>query len=129
MKMKYNPEIERQLDAIAELCGEAIEGESEQFVERSTRLLEALLLSGFARWAKAPLQVELEQRIIRQKQKSASHRRGAINGLCSQLQKKFNELVRWESNRPAAQDPPHAANVSSAATSTKRQPDQESQQA
>lgn len=123
--MKYNPAIERQLDAIAQLCSEAIDGafgplDAEQFVDRSSRLLKALLLSGFGRSAGAPLQVELEQRIIQQSQKAGMHRRGALSGLTKRLQKQFNELARWESTQPATEDPPQAANVRSAATSTRR---------
>lgn len=123
----YNPEIERQLDAIATLCGEKIDSDSEglaadQFVQRSTRLLKGLLLSGFTRTATTPLKVELEQRVVERFRKAAMHRRAAVTGIAGRMQEKFEELARWESTKPAEDDAPHAANPSSAAMSTRRRP-------
>jgi hypothetical protein len=116
----YNPEVERQLNALADLCCQALEGESESLADRSEPLLRALLLSGFTRSAEAPLQVEVEKRIRDRCREPAIHRGGAISGLTRQLQSSFDELARWESKSPSETNPPQAANVGSAATARSR---------
>lgn len=116
----FNPEVEKQLAVLAELCCRRLEGDTEEFNSRAKPLLKSLVESGFARAGNVPLQVELERRIRDLCREPAMHRGGAVSGLTSQLQKQFDELARWESVRPASDEPPQAANVSSAAKSTSR---------
>jgi hypothetical protein len=117
---EFSPEVEKQLAALAELCCRTLEGDSEEFNERKIPLLKSLLQSGFARAGNVPLQVELDRRIHDLCREPAMHRGGSVTGLTRQLQKKFDELARWESTRPTKEEPPQAANVSSAAKSTSR---------
>ena len=117
---KYSPEIEKQLEALAELVCDSIEGASEEFTERRSAILESLLQSGFSRVGKGPLWVELELRIARLCREPAMHRLASVKGLLQQLQKEFDDLARWKSNTPSTKEPPRAANVDSAGSSTSR---------
>lgn len=116
----FNPEIEKQLATLAELCCQKLNGDSEELTERTTPLLKTLVQSGYARSENVPLQVELERRIRKLCREPAMHRGAAVRGLTRQLQEKFDDFARWESTRPTSEEPPQAANVSSAAKSTTR---------
>ncbi|MCO8121674.1 hypothetical protein NHH03_08000 [Stieleria sp. TO1_6] len=109
-----NPQIEEQLSKLARLCCDSLDGGEPVAGEESDALLKSLLMSGYARQEGASLQADVESRVKQLCQKPAMHRGGALSGITSNLQEKFDELVRWESQQPKQQDEPKAANISSA---------------
>jgi hypothetical protein len=112
--MTLNPENEKQLNDLAELCKAELEGDSELASERTDALLKSLLMSGFTRNSPTILQIELEKRIKKICPQIAQHRGAAITGVTGRMQSKFNELKQWESSAPQTDSPPKAANISSA---------------
>lgn len=111
---KTNPEIEEQLDKLADICCELLGGEQTASIDETDALLKSLLMSGFARSGGAPLQVEIESRVKSKCREPAMHRGGELSSITGQLQKKFNDLVRWESRQPDDRTEPKTANISSA---------------
>ncbi|EMI17421.1 hypothetical protein RMSM_05650 [Rhodopirellula maiorica SM1] len=112
-----NPQIDEQLNKLAELCCEQLEGNdpSSTIDEASTKsLLKSLLMSGFSRKEGASLQVEIENRVKDRCRDTAMHRGGALSSISGQLQKQFEELARWESKQPSDDSKSKAANISSA---------------
>jgi hypothetical protein len=110
----YRPQIEKQLTELASLCCEAIQNGAEHLPERSESLIEALLRSGFSRNSHRSLQVEIENRVKELCQDRAMHRRGAISSITSQLQSKYEEKRRWETQQAGKENDAKAANISSA---------------
>ncbi len=109
-----NPEIEEQLDALAELCCETLKGDDSGLALRADALMKSLLMSGYVRKTGPNITAELESRVKRRCPEPAMHRGGALSGVTQKLQQKFDKLVQWESERPEVQSPPKAANISSA---------------
>ncbi|TWU48364.1 hypothetical protein [Rubripirellula reticaptiva] len=112
-----NPQIEEQLDKLATICCEQLNGdESSLAIEDSTiaELLKSLLMSGYARKEGANLQVDIENRVKSKCQEPAMHRGGALSSITAQVGKKFQDLKRWESRQPNEKSDPKAANISSA---------------
>jgi hypothetical protein len=115
--MNTNPQIESQLDELADLCCQSLNGDSSAITDRSESLLKALLMSGYARTSGTSLQADLEARAKEKCREPAMHRGGALSGISKQLQDKFNDLVRWESRQPEQTSEPKAANFSAATKS------------
>jgi hypothetical protein len=112
-----NPQIEKQLDKIAEICCQQIESgvTVSQSDEASVEaLLKALLMSGYVHKEDRNLQVDIENRIKDRCREPSLHRGGEITSLTDQLQTRFNELKRWESRQPDDDSKPKTANISSA---------------
>ncbi|GAA5505828.1 hypothetical protein [Novipirellula caenicola] len=112
-----NPQINEQLDKLATLCCDQLEGNdpSATLDEASTKsLLKSLLMSGFSRQKGASLQVEIENRVKDRCRDTSMHRGGALSSITGQLQKQFEELARWESKQPSDDSKSKAANFSSA---------------
>jgi hypothetical protein len=109
-----NQVVEKHLTTLAQLCCDSLAGEGEPLIDRAEPLLKSLLLSGFGRSSGPPLQVELEKRIVAQCSQAAMNRHAVVSGLTGKLQKQFDEMVRWESKSPAEDNPPQAANLSTA---------------
>lgn len=109
-----NPEIEEQLDTLAQLCCDTLKGEGSGLARRSDALLKSLLMSGYVRKAGQNLTAELESRVKKKCPEPAMHRGGALSGVTQKLQQTFDKLVQWESEHPRDQSPPKAANISSA---------------
>ncbi len=109
-----NPEIEEQFDALAELCCETLKGDDSGLAERSDALLKSLLMCGYIRKIGPNITAELETRVKTRCPEPAMHRGGALSGITGNLQKKFNKLIQWESERPVDKTPPKVANISSA---------------
>ncbi len=117
-----NPEIQKQLDRLGEICCSMLERETSPATadsetpdsETIDSLLKALLMSGFGRKSETTLQAEIENRVKDNCRDSAMHRGGALTSLTADLQKRFDELKSWESRQPDDQNEPKAANISSA---------------
>ncbi len=109
-----NPELEKDLDALAEICCQSLEGNEGVLSDRSEAILKSLLMSGYVRKYGKSLQANVESRVKHLCREPAIHRGGEISGMTRQLQKKFDELVLWESNSPDDESPPKSANISSA---------------
>ncbi len=99
-----NPQIDEQLDKLAELCCESLEGKQPNASDESEALLKVMLMSGYARMEGSALQQEIEARV-------------ELSAMTAELSKKFNELKRWESKQPEDRDKAKAANFSSATNS------------
>ena len=95
-----NPQIEANLDALATICCDAINGESDAGLERTDALLKSLLMSGYNRIGDRPLQVDLETRVKEKCGAFLPHRVSNLTSLSSTLAKKFADLARRESKTP-----------------------------
>jgi hypothetical protein len=112
MMNQLNPELESQLDALAQLCCKALKGESDDFADRSDQLLKSLLMSGFKLKSDQTLMVEVERRIKDLCPDFASQRGGETSSMTRNLEKKFERLAKWESDSPKdhSAQPPSAIN-------------------
>lgn len=108
-----NPQIEEQLNKLAELCCRSMESGQAVVNDQSEALLKAMLMSGYARKEGRSLQSELEARVKDRCREPAMHRGGALSSISAQLQEKLDELARWESRQPDSDDKAKAANISS----------------
>jgi hypothetical protein len=109
-----NPQIEAHLNELTKLCCEAFSTEMSTLGERTEPLLKSLLMSGYQRHAKQPLRTELEARVRAACPEPAMHRGAEINGVTEQIQKKYEDLLRWESRQPEGRTKAKSANISSA---------------
>ncbi len=112
-----NPQIDGQLDKLAELLCLQLESETDGRTTEDPvidQLLKSLLMSGYARKEGANLQVDIENRVKDRCREPAMHRGGALSSITGQLQKKFEDLKRWESRQPEDKTDAKAANISSA---------------
>ncbi|QDT09277.1 hypothetical protein [Planctomycetes bacterium K23_9] len=112
-----NPEIEEQLSKLTDICCKALDSQTPDITAETEAVLRALVMSGFARMEGAPLQVQIENRVNSRCESSAMNRGGALTSITGQLQSKFDNLVRWESQQPDSQTQSKAANISSATKS------------
>ncbi len=115
-----NVETETALDALSELCYDAITGDGRALGERKTALLKDLLECGFARNYKQPLQVEIENRVRDRWSEPILVHRDELQSLTADLQHEFNDLKRSGVRMPQETDPPDAANLDTAGHATKR---------
>ncbi len=109
-----NPEIEEQLEALAELCCQTLNGDDSGLEKRDDALLKSLLMSGYVRKVGKDITAEMESRVKKRCPEPGMHRGGALSGITQKLQQKLDKLVRWESEAPQESTPPKAANISSA---------------
>ncbi len=112
-----NPQIESQLDKLADLCCQSLEGKHTLVGDESEALLKALLMSGYARMEGRSLQQDIEALVKEKCREAAMHRGGALSAMTGELGRKFSELKRWESRQPEDRDKPKAANLSAATDS------------
>jgi len=108
-----NQEIEAQVQALAEECCTAIEGEAMN-LERIDQLTKALLMSGFVQKDGQPLRAELEARVREKCREPAMHRGAEIKAVTDKVQDSLEKHVRWESKQPQDKSASKAANISSA---------------
>ncbi|TWU45730.1 hypothetical protein Q31b_09060 [Novipirellula aureliae] len=109
-----NPQIEKQLNELANLCCETLDGDEAGLNARSKPILKALLMSGYVRKQGNNLRSEVESRAKSRCRDAAMHRGGALSGITRKLQQQFDDLVRFESQQPTDQTDAKAANISSA---------------
>ncbi len=107
-----NPQIDAQLDKLAELCCQSLDGEQSIASEDSDALLKAMLMSGYARMEGRSLQQDIETRVKDKCRDSAMHRGGELSAMTAELSRKFSEMKRWESRQPEDRAKPQAANIS-----------------
>ncbi len=108
-----NPQIEEQLNKLAEIVCQSLDGNQDVISGESEALLKALLMCGYARKEGSSFQTDVETHVRDKCLEPAMNRGGAISGITRQLQEKFDKLVRWESRQPDAKSEPKAANFSS----------------
>lgn len=108
-----NPELDSQISALAKLCCSALDRESRGAAD-STPLIKALVRGGYARLSDCNLQTRIEKIVLDECLDVGIHRRGELAGITGQMQSKFDELVRWETQKPSKADEAKAANISSA---------------
>ncbi|TWT54894.1 hypothetical protein Pla22_25480 [Rubripirellula amarantea] len=109
-----NPEIESTLNELAKLVCESLKGENQDLIERRDGLLKSLLMSGYVWKSNEGLMTNVENRVKDQCGEQAMHRGGALSSITGKLATKFRELAQWESRTPNDDNPPKAANISSA---------------
>ncbi len=109
-----NSEIEEQLDSLAEICCQTLNGDPSDFADRTDALLKSLMMSGYVRKAGPNITSELESRVKQRCPEPSIHRGGELSGISKVMQRKFDKLVQWESRQPKENTPPKAANISSA---------------
>jgi len=109
-----NPQIDGQLEKLAELCCQSLEGKQPSTSDESEALLKAMLMSGYARMEGRSLQQDIEARVKEKCREPAMHRGGELSAMTGELSKKFTALKRWESQQPEDRGKPKAANFSSA---------------
>ncbi len=114
-----NPEVESHLTKLAEICCQSLRGGGDPDSNVVDHLLKSLLMSGFARMDRPPLQNELERRMKEGPDDKALHHAEEVLGITRAVQKRFDVLKRWESKHPGDEnkDKTKAANISSATDS------------
>ncbi len=114
-----NPEIEGHLSKLAEVCSESLGGGGEPDTKIVEQLLKSLLMSGFTRLERPPLQTELERRMKAGSNDKALHHAEEVLGITRAIQKKFDAMKLWESTKPGDdnKNDTKAANYSSATDS------------
>ncbi len=114
-----NPQVESHLTKLAEVCCESLRGGGEPNSKVVDQLLKSLLMSGFARMERPPLQTELERRMKQGADGKALHHAEEVLGITRSIQKRFDALKLWESKSPGddKKDDTKAANISAASDS------------
>jgi len=95
-----NPQIEANLDALATICRDSINGESDAGRERTDALLKSLLMSGYNRIGDQPLRIDLEARVKEKSDGSSPRRVSEMLAMSGHLARKFADLARRESKTP-----------------------------
>lgn len=111
-----NPEIDANIDRLAELCCKQLANDLESADTSDPTIenaLRSLLMSGYAR-KERNLQTDIQQRVKDQCMDPAMHRGGALSGITAKWQAQFDKMAKWESTRPEEQTPSKAANISAA---------------
>ncbi|SMP59249.1 hypothetical protein SAMN06265222_106192 [Neorhodopirellula lusitana] len=109
-----NPQIDNQLDRLAEICYQMLKGEQAVDLDQSEALLKALVTNGYSRAKGHSLQVDLESRVKDKWPEPTMHRGGELSSLTDDLQKRFEKFATWESRQPEEESKAKAANISSA---------------
>ncbi|QEG39749.1 hypothetical protein UC8_17470 [Roseimaritima ulvae] len=109
-----NPQIGEQLDALADLCFQKLNGDESELDRRSEPLLKSLLMSGYVRQHGQNITASIETRVKKKYREQAMHRGGALSSITEGLQQQFDHLVKWESQQPRQETPSKPANISSA---------------
>lgn len=95
-----NIEVEAQLEALTEMCCDAITSKAIFDDQRAEALAKSLLMSGYERRKDQPLWAELEARIHQACPESAIHHGVEIKVMAEKVQGMFDQFVRWESRNP-----------------------------
>ncbi len=93
-----NPELDRQIDALADHCCRVIKGEADSV--SAHLLINALVVGGFARLSKERLQTRLEARALARCPETAIHRRAELSAITGDLQSTFEILVKQKTTNP-----------------------------
>lgn len=112
-----NPELENQVDALADLCCQALNRQVDDVSERARPLIQSLVQNGYNRISDVNLQVRLEKLVVEKCRETAIHRRDELTGITGQMQTAFKELATWKTSAPNADSGGKSANISSATDS------------
>ena len=111
---ELNEALQRQVEALGELCCQSLKRDAAALDERATPLIEALVQNGYERISDISLQARLEAIVLNCCPEKAIHRRDEMIGIIRNWQAKFTQLARWDTSSPRGLDRPKAANISSA---------------
>lgn len=95
-----NPELQSQVDDLAQLCCDALARTGETAHERIQPLIEALVRGGYDRISDVILQVRLEDIVADKCREHAIHRRDELTGITGQIQTEFSKTLKWKTNQP-----------------------------
>ncbi len=109
-----NPQVERHLQVLADMCQEAMDGDRTGVDARVEPILKSLIMSGYARNADTTLQAELESRVKACSGESAQAHSEELVAVAGQIQAKFDKLKLWNSSQPEQNVPPKVAKISAA---------------
>ena len=96
----HNPQVERQLQVLTEMCCNALNGERDEIAERAEPILKSLLMSGYVRTSETRLQEDLETRVKEVLGKQTLHSSEALSAAVGVLQGILDKLAHWESKTP-----------------------------
>ena len=113
------PEVAAILDSLADLCLETLTSEErrvddDSFEMQAQPLVQALKSNGYRRTQEMPLQAKLENLALTKQHDPVVHRRAELTAIAGKVQRMFDEVVRWESQRPTDHSGTRPANISSA---------------
>lgn len=112
-----NPELDAQVDALADICCDVLKRHETDSTERTKPLIESLVKGGYDRLSDNNLQTRVEDRVREKCQEQSIHRRDELQGLTGQMQKTFDQLVKWQTQTPRPPEGTEPANISSATDS------------
>ena len=108
-----NPELQSQIDDLAQICCDIIARTSNGSDERVKPLIEALVRGGYDRISNINLQVRLEDIAVDRCREHLIHRRDELTGITSQMQAEFDKASKWSTSQPQEDSGTKAANISS----------------
>ena len=112
------PEVAAILESLADLCLETLTSEDrrvdDSFEMQVQPLVQALKSNGYRRTQEMPLQAKLENIAWAKQREPVVHRRAELTAIAGKVQRMFDEVVRWESQRPSDHSGTRPANISSA---------------
>lgn len=115
---KINPELQNQIEALAECCGKALQGVDLDFEEQTLPIVDTLVIGAFDRWSDVPLSNRVEEEAVDRFGELAIHRRAQLRSYCDRIQSEYEERKRWHAREPKeGQAKSKAANISSATDS------------
>jgi len=108
-KQKSNPLIEKQLQALADICCNEIQADDQtpeqgEQEERIRPLIDALVTNGFARLSREPLSLRVEALVEEQCPEAVLSRRGRLTAMTGRMQEQFESAVRMETSTPPEAD-------------------------
>lgn len=110
---EINPEMQNQVEALAKMCGQAMEGQDVDLVDNSRPIVDSLVTGGYHRLSDVPLANRVEEVAVDQFEELAIHRRAQLRSYCEKLQDQYDERQRWHASEPEEHQPSKAANISS----------------
>jgi hypothetical protein len=101
-----NPQVDACLDALATICCDTVNRESDAGLERTDALLKSLLMSGYGRAGSRPLQVDLDARLKQKCAGGSPFKASEMSSMSGQLAMKFANLAQRESKTPVDETKP-----------------------
>ncbi len=96
-----NPELESQIDSLAEVCCKTLNRTIADSVAEAEPLIEALVRGGYARLSDMNLQHRVELGAVAKCPEVAIHRRGELAAITREMQQAFDLLVTRNTRTPA----------------------------
>jgi len=111
---EMNIETTEQLNALAKICCDKMNGDTDDISGRVEALLKSILMGGYVGKFGQDIRAQIETRAKDRCRDVAMHRHGELAGLTLNFQKKFNKLVTWQSTQVEPFTPSKAVNLGSA---------------